>query len=71
MKELLNEIDELLTHLENYVHGKDGNDITEMRYKIRQALLQPEKDSTIELSEKEKEQVAKNFKDVFGGNARE
>lgn len=41
MKELLNEIDELLTHLENYIHGKDGKDITEMRYKIRQALLQP------------------------------
>ena len=42
MKKLLNEIDELLCHLENFTHGKDGNDITEMRYKIREALRQPD-----------------------------
>ena len=41
MKKLLNEIDELLCHLENFTHGKDGNDITEMRYRIREALRQP------------------------------
>ncbi len=42
MKELLNEIDDLLCHLENFIHGKDGNDITEMRYKIIEALRQPD-----------------------------
>jgi hypothetical protein len=41
MKKLLEEIDDLLTRLENYINGKDGDDITEMRYKIREALKQP------------------------------
>ena len=41
MKKLLNEIDELLTHLENFTHGKDGDWITETRYKIQKALRQP------------------------------
>ena len=37
-KNLLLEIDDLLAHLEDFTHGKDGDDITEMRYKINQAL---------------------------------
>lgn len=38
MKELLQEIDELLAHLEDFTHGKDGKAITEMRYKIQDHL---------------------------------
>ena len=32
--ELLNEIDELLCHLEDFTHGKDGDAITKLRHKI-------------------------------------
>ena len=41
MKNLLTDIDELLTHLEDTVKGKDGDWITETRLKIQQALRQP------------------------------
>lgn len=41
MKELLNEIDELLTRLEDFTHGKDGEDITKTRAKIAEALRKP------------------------------
>ena len=34
MIKLLEEIDELLTYLEDTAHGEEGNRITEMRYKI-------------------------------------
>lgn len=34
METLLTEIDELLAHLEDFTHGKDGVDITKMRYRI-------------------------------------
>lgn len=40
MKELLNEIDELLAHFEDFTHGKDGKDITKMRGKIAMTLRQ-------------------------------
>lgn len=40
MEELLNEIDELLAHFEDFTHGKDGEDITKMRGKIASALRQ-------------------------------
>jgi len=33
-KSLLNDIDELLCHLEDFTHGKDGDDITKMRKRI-------------------------------------
>lgn len=40
MEELLNEIDELLSHFEDFTHGKDGEHITKMRGKIALALRQ-------------------------------
>lgn len=40
MEELLNEIDELLTRLEDFTHGKEGEDITKIRGKIAEALRQ-------------------------------
>ncbi len=39
--ELLTEIDDLLSRLEDYTHGKDGDDITKMRGKIIEAQKQP------------------------------
>ena len=40
MEGLLNEIDELLAHFEDFTHGKDGEDITKMRCRIAIALRQ-------------------------------
>lgn len=40
MEELLNEIDELLVHFEDFTHGKEGQDITRIRGKIALALRQ-------------------------------
>ncbi len=34
MKTLLNEIDDLLAHIEDYTHGAVGEEITKMRHKI-------------------------------------
>jgi len=47
MKELLNEIDELLTRLEDFTHGKDGEDITKIRGKIQEQLKTNDKMSII------------------------
>lgn len=38
MKELLNDIDTLLMHFEDFTHGKDGDDITFMRKRISDFL---------------------------------
>lgn len=41
MKELLNEIDELLSRFEDFTHGEDGENITKLRGKIELALSTP------------------------------
>lgn len=38
VKIILNEVDELLARLEDYTHGEDGDDITDMRSKISKTL---------------------------------
>lgn len=35
LKNLLDDTDEFLRHLEDFTHGKDGDTITELRYRIR------------------------------------
>ncbi len=37
-RELLLEIDDLLAHLEDFTHGKDGEEITKIRKKIHAEL---------------------------------
>ena len=39
-KDLLLEIDELLTDLEDSAHGEEGERITQIRQKIQRALIQ-------------------------------
>lgn len=62
MEELLNEIDELLAHFEDFTHGKDGEDITKMRGRIALALRQYNVSGQV-CSHKRKDYVA----GVFGG----
>ena len=38
MIDLLIDIDELLARLEDYTHGKDGEDITKMRNRIANVI---------------------------------
>lgn len=38
MEKLLEEIDDLLARFEDFTHGKDGDDITKMRKKIRDSI---------------------------------
>lgn len=55
MKELLNEIDELLARLEDFTHGKDGEDITKTRAKIQKELGQVSVSSRCALVEIDRE----------------
>lgn len=38
MEKLLNDIDDLLAYMEDFTHGKDGEDITRMRRRIAFSL---------------------------------
>lgn len=62
MKKLLYEIDDLLAHLEDFTHRKDGEDITKMRAKI--SLACDQLDSTGEVCEHKEKEVVPG---VFGG----
>lgn len=40
---LLNDIEEFLCHIENFTHGRDGDTVTELRYRIRNYNKQKKK----------------------------
>lgn len=69
MKELLYEIDNLLMKLEDYTHGKDGDEITAIRHKIVEALRQNNvsgslpfnPDERLKKEEQKNEQAARNL----------
>jgi len=47
MKELLEEVDELLAHLEDFTHGEDGERITDLRFKVLEAIRKIDKNTLV------------------------
>lgn len=72
MKALLNEIDDLLAHFEDFTHGKDGENITKIRGKISKVLSEPKNDSSQSTFTEEEVESAKNTRDaIIKGNISE